>query len=467
MSASLDQVGKHLQDWGFPQLVPIFKGEYCVSAIVPSDITSILNASSLSKSVLENYDADKGLTYQGRVIVVHTVTDYLLNLSKEVKNCHFLTVSTKIKSVFPRESVGSYYIAPDPPSKPKSSGKLVNRYRNLKDRLYNLNAGSSPSTSRPATVDQGNDPYLQIAAGTGKLFDEFDAEKSKAAEEWLKTQNQPWPKVLESWSITAPHRLRVLITESNKCKVRGRKKGRKVTDEIEPKKVMAEYLAKWPILNHASGYQLFMQDFNIFYPDSENGLFMNWKSFENKVIALAHEQVRDVAGLNFLSMLQDNPTDDTRALVTCMLLPSVCQPSMVITPPKSSKCKPWKVSVLESREGFILHVTAFAALKDVLKNRDLKYKNYGLRTQPFIVVVGGTPSTITDYYVSISPRLYKVHNCLEALDACFKSIFALHAEYPEESEQLWLLIRRCVYKITCSYDNTSLQSFYDCYPRLV
>ncbi|KAE8738600.1 hypothetical protein FOCC_FOCC015914 [Frankliniella occidentalis] len=50
-------------------------------SIEETDIKEVLNGSPLTKTVLENYDAEKGLSAKGRSLVVQKVADYLLNLS--------------------------------------------------------------------------------------------------------------------------------------------------------------------------------------------------------------------------------------------------------------------------------------------------------------------------------------------------------------------------------------------------
>ncbi|KAE8738601.1 hypothetical protein FOCC_FOCC015915 [Frankliniella occidentalis] len=356
---------------------------------------------------------------------------------------------------------GSYYIAPDD-IRDKSGGRLVNRYRNQKDKLNSLVGGSS-ATPQPSTSAAGADPYQQLASGAGPLFSDFDADQYSAAEEWLKTQTQPWPKVLECWRKTAPERLRVHIARSKTAGKQRKKKAKGKKNIEEDPKVVEKYIENWPILKHSSGYQLLTQDFNLLFPEKEDALFLGWKTFQVKLISLAAEQVVDDKGLEYLSVLQNNPTEDIEVLLSCFLIASVCQPSMKTTCPNTGDI--WKVTINDSRNSFILHTKTLASLKDDLRAREAKNKRYQLRTQPIIVAVGSSYSKI-DYYVSVCKCLYKVNNCFEALDSCFKAFFALHAEYPFESEQIWLLIQRCVFKIKTSYDNNGIQSFNECVPRL-
>jgi len=75
-----------------------------------------------------------------------------------------------------------------------------------------------------------------------------------------------------------------------------------------------------------------------------------------------------------------------------------------------------------------------------------------LTLQPFIIFVGRDASSVNAYYICIDNVLYKIESALKAIDICYKSFFALHACYPKESEQIWLLIQKCLYKMTTEHD---------------
>lgn len=55
--------------------------------------------------------------------------------------------------------------------------------------------------------------------------------------------------------------------------------------------------------------------------------------------------------------------------------------------------------------------------------------------------------SITAAYVCINDCLWKVGSVLQAVDVCFKSFFALDAEYQAEAYHLWLFIQRALYDI--------------------
>lgn len=75
-----------------------------------------------------------------------------------------------------------------------------------------------------------------------------------------------------------------------------------------------------------------------------------------------------------------------------------------------------------------------------------------LTLQPFIIFVGRDASSVSAYYVCIDNILYKTESALKTVDLCYKCFFILHACYPKESEQVWFLIQKCLYKMTTEYD---------------
>lgn len=67
-----------------------------------------------------------------------------------------------------------------------------------------------------------------------------------------------------------------------------------------------------------------------------------------------------------------------------------------------------------------------------------------------MIVVGASFATITDCYIIIDNNKYKVGSVLQGLDFAFKSFHVLNAQYPKESEHIWLLIEQALYKIESS-----------------
>lgn len=90
---------------------------------------------------------------------------------------------------------------------------------------------------------------------------------------------------------------------------------------------------------------------------------------------------------------------------------------------------------------------------NVIKTKRIEcMKERKLNIQPYIIVVGKSINEITSSYVCIDQVVYATHSVLEALDLCFKIFHIFHVEYPIESKHLWLIIQKCLYRISTSYD---------------
>lgn len=104
-------------------------------------------------------------------------------------------------------------------------------------------------------------------------------------------------------------------------------------------------------------------------------------------------------------------------------------------------------------------------VKTTLDARRRKLGEFGLTLQPIPLIVGESLDRINSSYVAVDDTLYEVTTAIKAVDACFKIIHALHSLYPLESEQVWLLLQKCLYGFTTEWDtnfvcvNTLLSEF--------
>jgi len=87
-----------------------------------------------------------------------------------------------------------------------------------------------------------------------------------------------------------------------------------------------------------------------------------------------------------------------------------------------------------------------------MKRRNEYCASISATVQPYIIVVGNMENSITAAYVCINNNLWKVGSVLQAVDVCFKSFFALDAEYQVEAYHLWLFIQRALsFALTFTY----------------
>lgn len=60
--------------------------------------------------------------------------------------------------------------------------------------------------------------------------------------------------------------------------------------------------------------------------------------------------------------------------------------------------------------------------------------------------------SLTAYYVQVDLIRYQLNSVIKALDVCFKSFFALDANFPGESYSVWLFIQRHFFELVLKED---------------
>lgn len=91
-------------------------------------------------------------------------------------------------------------------------------------------------------------------------------------------------------------------------------------------------------------------------------------------------------------------------------------------------------------------------LQKSLEDRIKLMRKHRNTSQPFIVAVGN-PKQIEVCYVIIETIKYKYQNILTAVDACFKSFYALDLKYPAESKLAWIFLERYIYGLSTNLKN--------------
>lgn len=210
---------------------------------------------------------------------------------------------------------------------------------------------------------------------------------------------------------------------------------------------IANYVTKWPVLKHPSGYSLLELDFNSIYPDKELSLLTNWGVFVDTIIQLGQD-LTDPVGKDCYALAQTVTNPGSKGVLALSILPALCPPTT-----KVKGVAKQRLLVSNSRAGLLLHVTGTAAIAEQLNaRREILYAEKK-KSQPFLVVVGPNLANIKEFYVDVSGILYRINSLAKAVDVCFKAIIALHVSYPPESKKPWMMIQRVLYNITSEYDS--------------
>lgn len=118
-----------------------------------------------------------------------------------------------------------------------------------------------------------------------------------------------------------------------------------------------------------------------------------------------------------------------------MVIPFLMSTNTIIRP-KKGKRQQWRPSKQEVLDAFITHVKSAAEVEETITRRRDKLQELDLHLQPFIMVVGSSLKETSARYVVLNNMRYEVTSILDAVDACFKIIFVLNAQYPSESRHV-------------------------------
>lgn len=94
-------------------------------------------------------------------------------------------------------------------------------------------------------------------------------------------------------------------------------------------------------------------------------------------------------------------------------------------------------------------------IEGFISRKKSHYSELRLPLQPYVLVLGQSPSNVSQCFVVTNDVIYEVDTLLKAVDTCFKLFFVLNAQYPSVSVEPWLFLQKAVYKIDTPYDTTS------------
>lgn len=92
-----------------------------------------------------------------------------------------------------------------------------------------------------------------------------------------------------------------------------------------------------------------------------------------------------------------------------------------------------------------------AVLGETLKERKTRLSEFGFPNQPLPIVIGAENSQ-KECLIVFDEVEYVVETPMKAVDIAFKSYHSLHADYPVESEQIWLFLQKAIYKFESKWD---------------
>ncbi|KAL4721263.1 hypothetical protein ACJJTC_005152 [Scirpophaga incertulas] len=297
---------------------------------------------------------------------------------------------------------------------------------------------------------------------------------------FLKNNVEPWGKVEEIWSATSSCRLKNLYRKNN-----------------------SGIHLKYPALRQPQGYILLMNDFNQLYPEKENSLFSAIEIHKRTIINYAKRKAEHTRDRNLKTTIQslialiddlliptrfdDRSTHKWSELIARNSTLTVHTASysiwsapfalLVIERPQSlSTMFAWllltyiiNISPARKKKGkeiikfsrsemscaFINQVASEAHVtSSILERKELLGKQQR-SMQPYVIYVGDNCTQIRASYVVINDTVYSFSKLITAVDCAFKIFHSTGACYPEECEDVWLLIQLGFFNIHTKYDRNT------------
>ncbi|KAJ8674307.1 hypothetical protein QAD02_005569 [Eretmocerus hayati] len=333
------------------------------------------------------------------------------NPNGTISPARFKELALQTTAIFPLETTASYYIeattnVDGKRQAPKGCyyNHYVNRGRVLrKDGVRTSLCKSSASKSeRIALSGVSNDALV--------------------AHERLQKNipDRSWSEIEADWDLTHDIRRDELLQPSavqNKTKrIRFTYAAKQDENSIHA------YMKKYLPLEQPLGLNLLKNDFKKTYLNIPiDALSKRWQ----QIVSMLEDLYPEEEGFG---------DDDLKVL---QLFASLFDPFLI----KGRNKAFWRPAKQEIVDGFILHVKSVSDIEASVKRIRDQLALVKKTMQPIPIIVDGQNGNYL-CYVQIESIRYSVPNVREALDLCFKSYHALHAEYPVQSVGPWLLLQK-------------------------
>ncbi|XP_066586370.1 uncharacterized protein [Prorops nasuta] len=365
-----------------------------ISIVSSSSVKSCEDGKKLMRLLSQSFCGKKilskeRLTPSDRSKICHLIIDKLLCECQKIKSEEFVEWSAEVVSIFKYEKTSTYYVPSNSKVKRLATGKLWDKYNNLKKYLR--------EQEKYKKLDENH-------------IEKSDSECSENAILVLRTIQPDDTNLINIWKDT--------------FKIR--------SGEIS----ISKYYDEYPILKTSIGAILLQIDFELKTGVQAHIFPKKWSGIAPYILNFAVQK-------EFCPSLCDLQNDIQVETLSFLILPYLFKPSFVKT---GGKLK-WKPSKIEVSESFIYRIPTTAELEPRLQKRQEKLLGFGLTVQPMVVAVGPIVN-LTDFYVFVNDIKYVSTSLMSAIDLCFNAFFALDAKYPADSEMVWYFLQCHVYGIT-------------------
>ncbi|XP_055386427.1 uncharacterized protein LOC129615312 [Condylostylus longicornis] len=242
---------------------------------------------------------------------------------------------------------------------------------------------------------------------------------------YLLSNTCPWADVEERWVRCQKFRANFLNEHS--------------TEQI---------LKIWPSYTQPLGYRLIDKDYEFKYPHSES-LIEKWPNFEIAILPILKNQLKKPNLVTQIEELDKLTNKDGKVASIFLLLHHILVPtSKYMAKDSSGKKISKKYTIEDSQESFIKIASNNTKVQEKLN----ELREQASPIQPFIFFVGESIYDPTEIMVYFDDIKYKCSSTLKAVDICFKIFHVFNLEYPPAAFTFWTFVQTYIYNVYTEYD---------------
>lgn len=386
------------------------------------ELRSILEDCSKSKRVLTVYEKvdditnqiiHRKLTESERKKIVTTIVLWAIKNSIVFQTTDFPYIFEKIKSIFPKESLATYFI-------PANSYYTVHHETKKEYKKQVAPTGKLYNTwkhhigeARKELAGQDSSLYYRRVKGNFKNKDSTEEPLSTEEEidlqKWLALNYEPWSTIISNWKKTTTLRAKDLRNKN------------KAFDIV---------IQEWPRYTKRIGYELIDIDFKHFYPNKDI-MKEFWPKCRKTIIDLGIAKATKNKSMMEKLKMGDGIQDDEKNLEGIIALHSL----FYLLPNKNHTSK-------QNLEKICIKADPGTKVDDVIDKMCKK----GTPT-PTIIYYNNESRVPYKFYVVVNDLMYEVQNVVTALDIFFKLYFVFDLQYPEECKNILSFIQVFFYDI--------------------
>nr|XP_018907812.1 PREDICTED: uncharacterized protein LOC109037544 [Bemisia tabaci] len=415
---------------------PPARQEKILSITSSASLNDALKKYDKGKLVLKAYEKSQCLEKKFSLMLCDIILlhEFDGNPNTYLSTKQFASLTKSITELFPNEKAESYFIPNRTVngSMVRARGRLLDKYENRLKAFRGVGLIGSRRQKTSAQVP------LETSAVAGP---------EQASLDWLRLNHEPLDAVEKHWILTHQFRFNALLNDSNT--------------------LVHDYYEQYPFLRvPENGIRLIERDFKLLYPQAENNFIDFWGEVAEKILILAkakyekEEKFRTHSSQALISETDLHVKEAEKRKVLALVL----LPLLFSAPGNVNRNKrgivPWKPSKQDCVNGFIFRSPDSCSYEDRLLEKKNFLATRKIAFQPITVAVG-TLDNFSQSLVVIDDIKYSFKSVLEAFVFCFKSYFALNAQYPVECGSSYSFIQQHVFKIDIKSNSKSYRAVND------